>query len=316
MRSDVKTYFAVGRDGTLAYVPASTVRNKLVWVDRNGKSSSIMDDPRPFSHPRLSPDGTKVVLANAGIWVHELKTAAGARLAPVGSRPLWTADGRHILFASAVPKPGLYSVPADGSSESQLVLAQQAPAVGIFPLAWSADGQLLAYSNPTGETSRDVWVMPRDGKPAPFLNTTLDERAAMFSPDGHWMVYAVKDTGREEEVYVQPYPGPGGRWLISAGGGTEPVWSRDGKEIFYRTLDGSKMMSVAVQTRTVFSASAPKLLFHGSYARSPGTYFSNYDVSPDSQRFIMLEPEKSAADTQVNVVLNWAEELKRRLSIQ
>lgn len=316
VRSDSKTYFAAARDGTLAYVPASAVRSKLVWVDRKGKTSSILGDPRPFSHPRLSPDGTKLVLANAGIWVHELKTGAGAQLAASGSRPIWTADGKHIVFASGVPKPALYSVPADGSSEPQLVLPQQALAVGIFPLAWSADGRFLAFSNPTGATSRDVWVMPRDGKPTPFLNTVLDERAAMFSPDGRWLVYAVKDTGGEEEVYVQPYPGPGGRFLISAGGGSEPVWSRDGKEIFYRSLDGSKMMEVTVQMRSSFSASAPKLLFQGSYAPSNGNYYSNYDFLPDGQRFLMLEREKAASDTQVNVVLNWPEELKRRLPVQ
>ena len=144
--------------------------------------------------------------------------------------------------------------------------------MATFPLAWSADGRLLAFSNPTNQTSRDIWVLPLGGTPAPFLASPLDERAGMFSPDGRWLVYALKQTGRDEEIYVQAYPGPGGRWLISTGGGMEPVWSPDGKEIFYRALDGSRMLTVSVKTSPTFSASPPKSLFEDRYARQAGVF--------------------------------------------
>jgi serine/threonine-protein kinase len=138
----------------------------------------------------------------------------------------------------------------------------------------------------------------------------------MFSPDGRWLVYAVKEAGRDEEVYVQAYPGPGTRWLISSGGGTEPVWSPTGQEIFYRTPDGTRMMSVTVQTRPTLQAAAPRQLFQGGYAVAPGNFWANYDVGPDGQQFLMLEPEQVGSDTQVAVILNWFEELKRRVPVR
>jgi Tol biopolymer transport system component len=193
------------------------------------------------------------------------------------------------------------------------MLAPQGSAVAAFPLGWSADGRFLAFSNVTNETSRDIWVLPLGGTPAPFVATPLDERAGTLSPDGRWLLYALKQTGRDEEVYVQAYPGPGGRWLISTAGGMEPVWSRDGREIFYRTLDGARMMAASVQTSPTFSAALPRVLFEGRYALASGGFYSNYDVSKDGREFLMLEPEEAMANTQINVVLNWFEELKRRV---
>jgi dipeptidyl aminopeptidase/acylaminoacyl peptidase len=311
VRSDSKTYFAVGREGTLTYVPVTSTVSKLVWVDRQGKARAAFDESQPFSHPRLSPDGTRAVLASAGdIWVYELASGTRARIATESSRPIWTADGKRITIQQ---RRSLYSVPADGSSEPQLMLAPQGSGVAAFPLGWSADGRFLAFSNVTNETSRDIWVLPLGGIPAPFVATPIDERAAMFSPDGRWLIYALKQTGRDEEIYVQAYPGPGGRWLISTGGGMEPVWSRDGTEVFYRTLDGSRMWAVSVRTSPTFSASPPKPLFEDRYARQGGGFYSNYDVSKDGREFLMLEPEQEIADAQLNVILNWFEELKRRV---
>jgi Tol biopolymer transport system component len=159
-------------------------------------------------------------------------------------------------------------------------------------------------------TGIDIWVLRLgDRKAQPFLQTPFNEGAPRFSPDGRWLAYTSDESGRYE-VYVQPYPGPGGKWLISTEGGTEPVWNRNGRELFYRA--GDKMMAVDIATQPGFSAGNPRMLFDGPYALSPAAP-PNYDVSPDGQRFLMLKPveQAGAAPTQINVVLNWTEELKR-----
>ena len=160
-------------------------------------------------------------------------------------------------------------------------------------------------SAPAQATNRDVWIMPVAGTIAPFLVTPRDERAAMFSPDGRWVVYAARETGREEQIYAQPYPGPGGREVVAPGGGIEPVWSPTGREIFYRSVDGTRMMSVDVRTDPAFSVGAPRVLFAGQFSTSDGSYWSNYDVSRDGQGFLMLEADETSAP-RVNVVLDWA----------
>jgi hypothetical protein len=137
------------------------------------------------------------------------------------------------------------------------------------------------------------------------------EGAPHLSPDGRWLAYASDESGRRQ-IYVQPYPGPGGKWQISTDGGNEPQWSRNGKELFYRS--GNKMMAVDIATQTGFAAAKPRQLFEGRYmVTSTGWARPNYDVSPDGQRFLMLKPvePEQAPVTQINVVLNWSEELKR-----
>jgi hypothetical protein len=154
-----------------------------------------------------------------------------------------------------------------------------------------------------------------DRKAQPFLRTPFTEGAANFSPDGRWLAYISDESGRPE-TYVQPYPGPGGKWQISTTGGTEPVWSRNGRELFYRS--GNKMMAVETTMQSGFSAGKPRVLFEGQYLTSvfpqPGVA---YDVSADGQRFLMVkETERAQSTAQINVVLNWLEELKRRVPVQ
>jgi eukaryotic-like serine/threonine-protein kinase len=178
------------------------------------------------------------------------------------------------------------------------------------PSSWSPDGQALAFvqvsSPPTGF---DIWVLRMgDHKARPFLQTSFTETAPVFSPDGHWLAYVSNESGRSE-IYVQPYPGPGGKYQISTDGGTEPVWNRNGRELFYR--QGDKMMAVEVTTQPTFSVNKPRMLFDGQYFPTPQT-FPDYDVSADGQRFLMLKAAgQTQAPTQINVVLNWTEELKR-----
>jgi serine/threonine-protein kinase len=159
----------------------------------------------------------------------------------------------------------------------------------------------------------DIWVLNLKGerKPRPFLQTPANESGALFSPDGSWVAYQSDESGRWE-VYVRPYPGPGGKVQISTEGGVEPVWARNGRELFYR--NGDKMMAVAVETKPTFAAAKPKLLFERHYEASPQSFLANYDVSPDGQRFLMIKAsEQEQAATQINVVQNGFEELKRRV---
>jgi Tol biopolymer transport system component len=159
----------------------------------------------------------------------------------------------------------------------------------------------------------DIWVVPLQGerKPSPFLQTPFTEGAPMFSPDGRWIAYSSNESG-QVEIYVQPFPGPGGKWLISIGGGAAPVWARNGRELFYR--NGNKMMAVDIQTQPAFKAGNPRMLFdRPGYAI--GGPRADYDVSPDGQRFLMIKESElqETALTQINIVLNWFEELNRRV---
>lgn len=160
-------------------------------------------------------------------------------------------------------------------------------------------------------TQRDIWVLrTSDRKAEPFLATMFNEGAGSFSPDGRWLAYVSNEAGRPE-IYVQPYPGPGGKWQISTDGGTEPLWNRNGRELFYRS--GNKVMAVPIATQPAFAPSKPTLLFEKEYAASqfPATGIA-YDVSQDGQRFLMVkEGDQASAPTQINVVLNWFEELRR-----
>ena len=165
-------------------------------------------------------------------------------------------------------------------------------------------------NNPT--TGYDIWVLRlADRKAQPFLRTPFNESVPRFSPDGRWLSYISNESGRYE-VYVQPYPGPGGKWQISTEGGTEPVWNPNGRELFYRS--GDKMMAVDIATQPSFTFGKPRMLFEGQYQLS-SVPAVNYDVSPDGQRFLMIKAseQEQAGPTQINVVLNWFEELKRRV---
>ena len=181
-----------------------------------------------------------------------------------------------------------------------------------FPMSWSPDGQVLAFVEVTPTTGYDLWMLDlRDRKAQPFLRTLFNESVPMFSPDGRWIAYVSNESGRWE-VYVQPYPSSGGKWQISTEGGTEPVWNRNGRELFFR--NGDKIMAVDITRQPSFAASKPRVLFEGRYVPPPGTT-PNYDVSPDGQRFLMVKPNEAteSAPTQIIVVLNWFEELKRRV---
>ena len=185
--------------------------------------------------------------------------------------------------------------------------------VGDFPLSFSPDRQLLVFVELNPNTQRDIWVLRlSDRKLQPFLRTRFNETVPRFSPDGHWLAYMSDESGHYE-IYIQPFPGPGGKYQISSEGGAEPVWNPNGRELFYRS--GYKMMAVDVMTQPSFSTGKPRVLFEGLYLPSGVT--PSYDVSPDGQRFLMLKAAQQGqpAAVQINVVLNWFEELKQKVPV-
>jgi len=319
--------YSFSTTGSLVYVSGDiqAPERRLVWVNRNGAEQLLAAPAHAYVAPRVSPDGRRLAVTiteqEAQIWEYDFPRETLTRLTFEGNNnlaPVWTPDGKRLAFNSN--KEGSNNIfwqLADGSGGlERLTNSEYLQA----PSSWSPDGQVLAFFEVNPATQRDIWVL-RMGEPSagsgqvgkvqPFLRTRFDEAVPRFSPDGRWLAYISNESGRYE-IYVQPFPGPGGKWQISTEGGTEPVWNRNGRELFYRS--GDKMMAVEIATQPGFAAGKPRMLFEGRYELAPFP-ISNYDVSPDGQRFLMLKPteQTQVAPTQINVVLNWFEELKQKV---
>lgn len=223
--------------------------------------------------------------------------------------PIWTRDGARLTINSnRGGQWNLFGYPADGSGSVERLTTDDN---GQIPGSWSPDGNTLAFTQIKNETSReDIWLLPRGGSPEPFLATSSREGGPQFSPDGRFLAYASDESGRKE-VYVRPVSGPGAVQQVSTSGGDQPAWSGDGRELFYR--EGVRMMLVTIQTEPAFAPSKPKQLFEAAAAGDeyPEIGYRYYDVSPDGQRFVMVEPESRPPITRFHVVTNWFEELRR-----
>ena len=313
------TQYSISATGTLVYVSGGlqSVQSKLVWVNRNGAEQPVAAPAHAYMFPRLAPDGRRVAVGiteqGTQNWLYDLSRDTLTRLTFEGKAnlgPIWTPDGKRVAFNSDKEgPPNLFWQLADGSGGLERLTTSQ---FAQTPSSWSPDGQLLAFIEINPTTGVDVMVLRLgDRKVQPFLQTPFNETSPRFSPDGRWLAYISDESGRFE-IYAQPYPGPGGKWQISTEGGSEPLWNPNGRELFYRS--GDKIMAVEIITQPSFSAGKSKVLFGGSYQPTPAT-LTNYDVSPDGQRFLMLKPSEQAqaAPTQINVVLNWFEELKHKV---
>ena len=303
-------YFAVARGGTLMYVPGGpwSPRNKIVSVDRDGNASPLVAETGVFGYGvSISPEGTRLavtngVTGNGKIWVHDLTRGTRTRLSSEETSdifPVWGADGRKVFFASY--KSGsfnLYETPADGSGPHVPLLTVP---FGQNPTSVSRDGQHLAFLERNLESGHDIHLLSLhdDPKAAPFRATPASERDPAISPDGRYLAYSSNDSGRYE-VYVESMAGDEGRTTVSSEGGRWPHWSHAGDELFY--LSGSTMMAVDVEIEPTFQPGSPKPLFEG-------TYDEWYDVAPDGS-FVMLT-RQLAKLAEIQVVLNWSEELKR-----
>jgi Tol biopolymer transport system component len=312
--------YSISGTGTLVYVPGGfqSAQARLVWVNRNGAEQTLAAPAHGYFNPQLSPDGRRVAVSileqESQIWVYDLSRDTLTRFTFEGNYnpvSVWTRDGKRITFESNREGiPNLFWQSADGSGGLQRLTNSEYIQA---PMSWSPDGQVLAFDEINPTTGQDIWVLRQsDHKAQPFLRTQFNEAIPRFSPDGHWLAYISDESGRFE-VYVQPYPGPGGKYQISTEGGTEPVWNPTGKELFYRS--GDKMMAVEIATQPNFSPGKPRMLFEGRYELSP-VLVNNYDVSPDGQRFLMIKASEQASSsslTQIVVVQNWFEELKQKV---
>ena len=307
-------HYTLSANGTFVYVAGRTDFDDrtLVWVDRSGKSVSLPAPVRGYETPRESPLGQQLAFMTPGpkfnVWVYNVTRGDAAKLISDGSDqfPVWTPDGKRLSYrATRAGTRNVWWRMADGSgTEERLTTGHGNHA----PASWSPNGEVLLFTD--GAAGVDIWslnvVSRRTEK---FLATSATESAPQFSPDGHWVAYLSNESG-EDEIYVQPYPGSGRKWKISTNGGTEPMWNPNGRELFYR--NGNKMMAVGVRTQPVFSPGTPVQLFTGDYVPASTTN-SNYDVSRDGRRFLMVQPsaQERIAKSQIVVVLNWHEELKR-----
>jgi serine/threonine-protein kinase len=313
--------FDVTPSGTLVFAtgglyPVEPAR--LVWVDRVGRIEPLGDEPGSFGLPRLSPDGRRVAVsyvpatprAPRGIFIFDLARGALTRLTSNGEwSPVWSRDGSNVLFMQS---DGVGRIHADGSGAIERLHGELG-----YPHSVTPDGSTLLVQKGGPDTASDIWMMPLGGDHTlrPLLRTPASEAWAEVSPDGRWLAYGADTSGRYE-VYVQPFPGPGSREQISSAGGTSPLWSRDGRELFF-LVDGNvpgaavRLYVVDVTLGQTFSAGKPRELFGGRFARTGGP--TAYDVSVDGKRFLFsqyLDPPEQPV-TRLRIVLNWFDELRR-----
>jgi serine/threonine-protein kinase len=320
-RPDV-AQFAIAANGSLAYISGTgaTAQRTLTWVDRSGNKEPVGVPPRLYGTPRVSPDGTRAAVAFDGdIWVTELARPGTLRRVttdPARERfPLWSRDSQRIVFESN--RGGTFSIlskAADGRGEDTIILSELAKDANLLsPEAWSADGREVVFIYRVGTGSFDIGRVPVDGsqKWQPVLNTDAAESGVAMSPDGRRIAYEANDSG-QLEIYVEDFPRLGNRQIVSTGGGTNPVWSRDGRELYYRldADEGGGLMVSPVQTAPVFTLGTGRPLFSGDfYQVTAGA--RQWDVAPDG-RFLMQEGvNDEAARPQLILVRNWFEELRR-----
>ncbi len=308
-------FFSASETGTLAYHGGGAELSRLVWLDRAGKEIGSVGTPGRYNRPRLSPDGRRLAVevrdpGNADIWMHDLSRGLATRFTfdPAEDRtPIWAPDGGSLFFSrrngSALE---FFRKPASGGGAEQVLASIKV--IGEVN-DWSPDGRSLTLQT-FGFGSNAAWDLSilslADRKLSTFRSSAFSETSGDFSPDGRWIAYFSNESGRFE-VYVQPFPGPGGRWQISNAGGETPRWRSDGGELYY-VAPGGRIMAVEVKAAGQgFEAGTPRFLFQTSLRRLPGAQF---DPSPDGQRFLvnLSEEDRSLPAT---VVLNWTSGVKR-----
>ena len=302
----------MSRDGAFAYVTGPLVQRELVLVDRAGKARALPAEPQAYIAPRLSPDGRRIAVevaepdfVNSDVWLYDMAQHTRTRLTfdQTGHRPIWTPDGRRIVYSRGQFSQGdLYWIPADGTGPAQslLVAPEDQWAGDVTP-----DGRTLLFRSGGAGPVRSIHTLPLQGPRTPrvFLANQFDNHSPALSPDGHWVAYVSNESGRLE-VYVRPFPGPGGRWQVSLAGGTEPVWAGNGRELFYR--NGTRMMVAAIALHPTFTVGARRVLFEGNYLNDP--VYRSYDVTRDGRSFVLVRSPKPLGD--FIVVLNWFDQLR------
>jgi serine/threonine protein kinase len=316
----VRAMFSASNTGALIYQSGDTSGGwNLVWWDRDGKQIGLIPQPERYLGPRISPDGTKLVVeifaGSQGIgdvWIFDLGRGTSTRLTfgPYSQgNPVWSPDGKTIYYASGPGTPYIVAKAADGGTPERIVLENK-DAAGV-PASFSPDGRYLVYNRkaPQNESGYHLWALPLfgDGKPFPIVQSTFEERYPEVSADGKWMAYQSNESGRWE-VYVTAFPGGGAKWQVSSVGGASPKWRKDSKEIFY--LDPSDNL-VAVDVNASGSAvqlGTPHTLFQAIGIQRE---YGPYDVSADGKKFLINSGNLKEGSDPFTLVQNWPAELKK-----
>ena len=318
-------------NGTFVYLSGKSTTGTwtLGWLDSAGKTERLLDNPEVYYEPRFSPDGKRLAFSNGTDievydWERETRTRLTFASRAVHNCPVWTPDGKHIVFMSESIQSSLQWIRADGTGEGQVLLESKNL---LYPYSFSPDGKRLAFSERNAETSWDLATLPLDisqpehpkaGKPEVFLHTPFEEQGGAFSPDGRWLAYTSTESGRTE-VFVRPFPtgGPSGtgRAKISIGGGQYPIWSRDGRELFYVTLDNRVMTAAYSANGDSFAAQKPRPWSNKELVDTVGHW--NLDLAPDGKRFVIAARADSAdaskGSVHVTFLLNFFDEVRRRV---
>ncbi len=310
------TAYSVSATGLLAYRPGSGAEMQFTWFDRTGKNLGGTGPLGTFSEPSFSPDEKKVAVARLDrdtgkqdIWVYDLTRGNAARLSfsatsSSGQAAVWSPDGASILYSSLRGSGwGIFRRPAAGGGAEEPVMPPQS-GIEMYPDDLSRDGRLLIYERVDPKTKYDLWALDLQSRKAqPILVTEFSETHSQLSPDGQYLAYVSDETGHGE-VYVQRFPGPGGRWPVSSGGGDQPRWRSDGKELFF-VGPGRALMAVDVKVGpSGFEAGIPKKLFSTGFPEPSGIGNRNsYVVADQGQRFLVTVSLEEASN--IEVVVNW-----------
>jgi serine/threonine protein kinase len=325
--------FAFSDTGNFVYVSGGAGNQKLsiYWMDHEGKFAPLRETPGDYRSPAFSPDGKHLALEifdgkRSDIWVYEWERDTITRLTFAGEsnvRPVWTPDGQRIVYSSQEKGEAinLSWIRADGAGNAERLTQSKD---SQYPDSWSPNGKILASEQINPGTNVDIMMLSiegdeksgwRPGALSPFVNSAADERWPAFSPDGHWLAYQSNESGNYE-VYVRPFPGPGGKWQLSTSGGLFPKWSRDGKELFYRTVTDSKIMVVTFSVSgDSFRADKPQFWSPAQFA-DLGTGIKTGDLHPDGKRFAVLKTpgtEQNAAVNHVSFIFNFFDEISRKV---
>ena len=310
--------YAFSDTGLLAYMAGEDQGGKttLGWIDRKGVAQPFSEGKR-WGTGRLSPDGLRIANSlntdgNAGdIWIYEVERRTLNRLTSQGTslNPIWTPDGRRVAYSATVSgKSGIYWVPADGSGKPELLAETNSV---VVPNSWTPDGKTLVYSQPGTDKQSHLWKLSVAGdgperKPVLLHDNSFGESNGQISPDGRWLAYSSNESG-ENNIYLQPFPGPGPKAPVSTQGGAAPRWARSGKELFYWNLARTDLMAVDIQTAPVLRLGLPQQLFK-SFS---GT---TWDPAPDGQRFL-IELFGTGSVVRMEAVDNWFDDLRRRVPV-